>query len=142
MSSGLGHAVTERVAVPAENALGFLADGAQLGRWAFGCWETTAQGDGLFLGRSLFDGAVLWVRVAAEVDRGCVTFHVGSTPERLTPRIVALVVPGTRVGLRADECLVTLLAWRDAGMDGERWRRLTTGHEAEIMLLKALIERG
>ena len=60
----------------------------------------------------------------------------------MLPRILALVVPGPQVGHREDECLVTLLAWRDAGMDEARWRRLTTGHEAEIMLLKALIERG
>ncbi len=133
--------MTELVAAPAEAALRFLADGTRLGQWAFGCWNTTAQGDGLFLGHSLFDGAALWTRVECDAARNCVIFHVGSSPERLTPRILAIVVPGPQVGRADDACLVTLMAWRDAGMEAERWRRLTTGHEAEIMLLKALIER-
>ncbi len=140
-SDDLGHSVTELVGAPAEAALRFLADGARLGEWAFGCWNTVSQPDGGFLGHSLFDGAKLWVRVETDAARMCVTFHVGGAPDRLAPRILALVVPGPLVGRLDDVCLVTLLAWRDAAMDADRWRRLTTGHAAEILLLRALIER-
>lgn len=138
----LSHAVTELVAAPADRAFRFLADGLQLGRWAFGCWQTEAVADGLFRGHSLFDGSAGLVRIEADPARMSVWFHVGAVPERLVPRIVALVVPGERTGRGAETCLVTLLAWRDAGMNEDRWRRVAVGHETEALLIKALIERG
>jgi hypothetical protein len=141
MSDALADAATELVSAPAEAAFAFLSDGRTLGRWAFGCWNTEAVDGGLFRGHSLFDEAPLWVRVDADKQRLVVTFHVGSSAAALSPRIVAMVVPGPRTGRPEGVCLVTLLAWRDTAMDDSRWKRLRVGHAAEILLLKALIER-
>ena len=34
-----------------------------------------------------------------------------------------------------------LLAWRVAGMDDLRWRKLTASHELEVILLKSILEQ-
>ena len=33
------------------------------------------------------------------------------------------------------------LAWRVAGMDDLRWRKLTASHELEVILLKSILEQ-
>ena len=52
------------------------------------------------------------------------------------------VVPGDRLGLGPNACLLTLLAWRVKGMADERWARLCASHEFEVFLIKSLIEAG
>ena len=141
MSKALSHEVTELVTASAERSFAFMEDGLNLGRWAFGCWNTEAVEGGLFRGHSLFDSAAFLVRIDADRARFMVRFHVGSDPARLVPRIVAHVVPGEQCGRGPKESLVTLLAWRDAGMSEERWRRVAVGHETEVLLIKSLIER-
>ena len=58
------------------------------------------------------------------------------------PRINVRAVPGLSVGLEAESCVLTFIAWRAAAMDDDRWRRLTASHEFEVVLLKNLIENG
>ena len=134
------HCVTQAVKVPAEKAYAFLADGLQLGRWSFGCWDSKAAGDGLFTGHSLFDGGKGYVRIDGDAKRLIIDWHVGGSPDRMTPRIMARVIPGPRTARGADECLVTMTAWRDQGMDDGRWQRLVACHETEIILIKSLME--
>lgn len=138
----LSHCVTTQCEVGAEVALDFLADGIAVGRWALGCFNTLANGNGVFRGVSLFDGQPLLAKPIADRMRMLVEYHVGSDAATLVPRIIAKVVPGPIVGRRADQCLVSLLAWRDASMSDERWARLKATHEAEIWLVKSLLERG
>jgi hypothetical protein len=138
----LSHCVTVEVRVPAERAYGFLMDGLALGRWALGAWATKAMGDGLFVGRSLFDGSEAWLRLTGDPERLTVDYHLGSGRTALVPRIMARVVPGPVTGRPEGHCLVSLIAWRDAAMDDARWHRLVACHEAEILLIKALIEQG
>lgn len=138
-ADALSHCVTVECAVPADRALAFLADGAALGRWALGCWQTAPRGDGLFTGHSLFDGGEVWVRPVADTRLGIVDYHVGPGAEALVPRIMARVIPGASSGRGADRCLVSLVAWRAVGMDDERWSRLTAAHEVEIRLIQALL---
>jgi hypothetical protein len=140
-SDVLSHCVTAECSVPAARALTFLADGVALGRWALGCWHAEPRGDGLFAGRSLFDGAEVWVRPVTDTRLGIVDYHVGAGPDVLVPRIMARVVPGAAVGRGAQTCLVSLLAWRAAGMDAEHWARLVAAHCVEIVLIRALLER-
>jgi hypothetical protein len=142
MDTGLSHAVTERISAPADAVFRFLSDGRNLGRWAFGCWETREVEPGLFVGHSLFDGSACLVRVVADAATFAVWFHVGTAADGLVPRIVAHVVPGEQTGRGAQESLMTLLAWRDATMSDDRWRRVAVGHETEALLIKALIERA
>ena len=44
------HTASEMVRASPQTAFAFLADGLALGRWALGCFETKALGDGLFVG--------------------------------------------------------------------------------------------
>lgn len=135
------HCVTELIPVPARHAFEFLCDGNELGRWSIGCWDTRPAGDGVFSGTSQYDGVELYAKPVGDAATLSIDFHVGMTPSDLTPRIMARVVPGDRVGYGANECLVTLLAWRGKGVDDQRWWRLVTAHETEIRLIKALLER-
>ncbi|SEE64674.1 Enamine deaminase RidA, house cleaning of reactive enamine intermediates, YjgF/YER057c/UK114 family [Rhizobiales bacterium GAS191] len=134
------HVASERVRAPASSAFAFLADGRSLGRWALGCFETTARPDGLFAGHSLFDGKELLVRVEGDPEKLCVTYHVGPALERLSPRIVAKVEAAAQRPGGEGECLVSLIAERTPDMTEQRWRHLTTTHATEILLIKALIE--
>jgi hypothetical protein len=136
------HMAAMRVGVPAAAAFAFLSDGLRLGRWALGCFDTAAaDGPGLFVGTSLFDGAAVWVGVEADPGRLVVDYLVGR-PEALRRRISARVVPGDDLGLGAGMCLVTLTAWRPAEMADDRWAQLRACHEAEILLIAAQMERA
>lgn len=136
----LSHCVTAECAVSAEKAYAFLLDGTKLGRWAIGSFGTAIRPDGIFVGTSLFDGSVSYGRAVGDPGRLIIDYHVGRTPEQLTPRIMAKIVPGPQIGRPVDTCLVTLLAWRDAGMDDARWHRLKVSHEAEIVLIQSQIQ--
>jgi len=137
----LSHCVTVECATSADRAFAFLTDGGALGRWAFGCWGAAPRGEGLFVGRSLFDDQEIWVRIVDEPRLGIVDYHLGRSPDMLIPRISARVVPGPTVGRDRDHCLLSLMAWRPADMDDARWERLSANHEAEIHLIKALLQR-
>ena len=136
----MAHAVTQRVNAPALRAFDFLRDPLALGRWSLGCFGTFPAGDdGLHAGTSLFDGSQGWFRIEADQARLAIDYLVGP-PDALRRRISARVVPGPELGYDPDICLVTLTAWRSAGMDDERWLRLCAAHEAEIFLIKGQIE--
>ena len=119
-----------------------MADAKKLNRWSFGTWETEIGADGIITGTSLFDGSKLLVRIDADAARLTVDYHLGADRAALVPRIAVRVVPGVNVGLAADQCVLTFIAWRSEAMDDDRWRRLTASHEMEAVLLKSLIESG
>jgi hypothetical protein len=136
----LAHATTLRVEVEAQVAFQFLADPLRLGRWSLGCFDTKAAASaGLYTGASLYDGAPAWFRIDADQARYIIDYQVGDAVSQV-PRISARVVPGPVCGLGSTCCYVTLMAWRTAGMDDDRWNRLRSAHEAEIWLIKAQIE--
>jgi hypothetical protein len=138
----LAHACTALVEVDAETAFAFLADPKVLGGWALGCWGASGDEAGRFHGRSLFSGEETWGRIDADRSRLVVDYLVGSRPDDLRPRISARVVPGPVTDRPDDVCLITLTAWRGAGMDDARWRQLVAAHEAEILLIKGQLEQG
>jgi hypothetical protein len=133
------HVASETVRAGAPEAFAFLGNGIALGRWALGCFGTRALGDDLFVGHSLFDGKALHVRIEKDPARLTVTYHVGTEPERLAPRVVSRVTPGDESG--GAHCIVSLIAERTPEMTDERWRQLQKIHEAEILIVKALLER-
>lgn len=138
----LSHVASIEVAASADQAFAFLADRTRLNQWSFGTWRTTLHDDGLVEGRAIFDDSVTWVRIDADQARLAIDYHLGRARDALCPRISARVVPGDRLDLQAEHCVITLIAWRTRTMSDERWRRLTAAHEFEIHLLKSLIERG
>jgi len=138
--TGLSHAATLRIEVPAEVAFDFLSDPLQLGRWSLGCFDTKPAGpSGLFTGVSLYDGTSGWFRIDADRTRQIIDYYIGDATTQV-PRVSARVIPGPVCGLPATSCYLTLTAWRIAAMNDDRWARLCTAHEAEIWLIKAQIE--
>jgi hypothetical protein len=135
----LAHATTLRVDVEAQAAFDFLADPLRLGRWSLGCFDTKPESAGLYSGVSLYDGSRAWFRIDADRTRCLIDYHVGDAASQV-PRISARVVPGSVCGLGPNSCYVTLMAWRTAGMNDDRWARLRAAHEAEIWLIKTQIE--
>ncbi len=130
------HCVSVLCNVPARQALDFLANGLELGRWALGCWDTAAVGAGMVRGRSLFDGQPSYVRPMADRARGLVTYHVGSAPHALSPRIQAFVEP-VEAGGQSAACRIVLRAERGPDMDDARWLRLMRCHEVEVLLIQS-----
>ena len=59
----------------------------------------------------------------------------------LKPRISIRIIHANTISKDEPCCVVTLNAWQDSQMNDERWKRLCVTHEAEIHLLKALIEQ-
>jgi hypothetical protein len=138
----LSHCATAACDADAEAAFAFLADPVRLGSWALGCWDTELVGERVVRGTSLFDGSAAYVRADPDQPRLSVDFAVGADPETLVHRITARVLAGPQLGYAAGQSVVTLIAWRAAGMSDERWARLVASHEAEILLLRARIEQA
>jgi hypothetical protein len=138
----LSHCATAVCEATAEAAFAFLADPSRLGSWALGCWEAEPAGERTVRGASLFDASTAYARADPDPPRLLVDFAVGAEPDELVHRISARVIPGPVLGYDESRSLVTLLAWRPAGMTDERWSRLVVSHEAEILLLRARIEEA
>lgn len=138
-SHRLSHSATCSVSVAAIDAFGFLADPVALSRWSLGCMDLVDLGNGVYTGRSLFDGGQGWLSIEGDRSRLLVDYHVG-TLDRREPRISARVIPGPVCGLDEASCYVTLTAWRTASMTDERWQRLCATHDAEIWLIKSQME--
>jgi len=142
MSPGQSHIVSIEVKRGAAEVFAFMADPAKLNCWSFGTWQTEIAADGLVTGTSIFDGAKIFVRIDADTERLSIDYCLGADPAMLVPRINVRVVPGQNLGLDPGHCVLTLIAWRAAAMDDDRWRRLTVSHEFEAVLIKNLIENG
>lgn len=136
----IAHQTAALVGVPAGFALARLADAEFVGRWALGSMDLQPAGaEGVFRGRSLFDGSTAHVAIEVHPALGLIDYHVGTEAAR-SPRIMIRVAPASVAGLGDDQCLVTLFAWRNLAADADRWARTCTTHEAEILLIKAQLE--
>lgn len=131
---------TARVNVSAAVAFDFMADPIALGTWALGCMNVDRPADGApFRGTSMFDGSHLYFEIVPHRALLLLDYRVG-TPGDLKPRICARIVPGEVCGLSAEQCYVSLIAWRSSDMSEERWQRLCDSHRAEIWLIKSKLE--
>jgi len=135
------HCASVECRVSAQRALAFLADGIQLGHWALGCWQTEPVGAGVVRGHSLFDDQPGYVRPVMDEARLTVVYHVGGTPDALSPRISAVVEPISATDGAGASCRISLLATRTADMDDARWLRLMHCHEVEVLLIQGRLER-
>ena len=142
MSETLFHAATAEVAVDALDAFAYLKDGLRQADWALGSWDRQEVSPGLFRGRSLFDGSVVYVRLSPNRELLVVDYEVGLDPEKLLRVNSARVVPGPRVGRPDGTCLVTLMKWRSAAQSDEDWTRACHAFSTEIHMIKGRLEHG
>ena len=136
------HTSSIAVAVPALTAFRFMADGIKQGEWAFGSWDRRKLNDDVFVGTSLVDGKSTYVRIHADEKRLLIDYDVGTSPEALAPRNSARIVPGPVLGLPENHCVVTLMTWRHSKAEEQRWLQTSVMHEAEMFVIKGLLERG
>lgn len=134
------HAVARLCRCTAPAALALLSQADGLARWNLGLWHTRVAGPNLLAGTSLFDGGAGLARVQVDAASGWVSYAVGGQEAELQPRIQARVQPGPELGYPAGHCVISLLAWRTATMDAERWQRLKAAHEVEIELIRSQLE--
>ena len=90
---------------------------------------------------SLFDGKETWVRLHVDAARLTVDYDVGRTREKMQFRNAARVLPGALLGRDAASAVVTLMSWRLAGQSDDAWQQTCTVHEAEMYLIRGLLER-
>lgn len=131
-----------RIAKPVAEVFAFMADPAQLSLWSFGTWSVEIDATGLIMGRSIKDGATAYVRIEAHEDQRLIDYHIGATPDRLTPRIFARVTSGAVTGGADTDSLLTMTAFRGDDMDDVRWSTLKATHLVELSLIKAALETG
>ncbi len=137
----LCHSSSCEIRACAQEAFDYLSDGAAQGEWALGSMKRRRIDTNLYSGISIFDNAKLYVRIDADADRFIIFYHVGQDVSRLQPRNVIRIVPGSVIGMTDEICLVTLLSWRDAGVDENRWKLTCVSHETEMFIIKNRIEQ-
>lgn len=140
MSDSHCHSCTCRVTAPPEDAFAYLSDGIRQGEWTFGSLDRRKVGENLFVGTSMFDQEETFIKIDADAERLLVHYHIGPDPEHLQARNMARIVPGQELGLESGTCLVTLLAWRSAFMDDDRWKQLCVSHETQMFIIKKRLE--
>ena len=98
ISTSQSFSVAELVAVGADTAFAFLADGMNQRFWALGSWDRREVGDGVFVGTSLLDGTELYVRPIPNPALLLVDFETGEDRRSLAHEVEARVVPGSALG--------------------------------------------
>jgi hypothetical protein len=142
----LAYCVTVHCSVSAGQAFDFMADGAALGGWALGCFNTARIDDlDTVLGVDLATGAETFVRPVVHRDQRIIVYEVAYGEKvdlnDMTPWIWAIVHPGNRFGFAPDSCVISMIAWRLAGMSDNDWEGVCAYHDAEILLIKGQLER-
>jgi hypothetical protein len=135
------HSSSVTVARPAEVAFALMADGVNQGRWAWGSFDRAEVSPGLFKGRSVFTGKDTYVRLHVDRPRFVVDYEVGASPETMQFRNMSRVIPGGLLKLGDDKCVVSLLTWRLATQSDAEWEQFCCIHEAEMFLIRGLLER-
>jgi hypothetical protein len=140
--SELLHAASIEVAVPAETAFAYLADGLKQSDWTLGSWNREPIGDQLFKGTSLFDGAETFVRITAHPEQLLVDYEVGPALDQMHRVNSARAVPGPLVGRAEGTCVVVLTKCRLPAEDNAQWRRGCATFDTEIHMIKGRLEIG
>lgn len=123
-----------------ETVFDYLQDPIKLGKWSLGCFDTKVDTEtGLCTGHSLFNGKTSAVEIASDEGKNRIEFRLGPAGKK-TPRIVIQVNSGGTFGYPGNSSLVTMTAWRTAGMTDYEWERLKRCHDVEILMLREQIE--
>ncbi len=137
------HCHTSSVAVerPAEVAFEIMADGLKQGQWTWGSFDRREIEPGLFVGHSVFSGKDTFVPLDVDRARLLVDYEVGPGRETMQFRNMSRVIPGEVLKLGPDRCVVTLMTWRLNTQSDAEWTQISCVHEAEMFLIKGLLER-
>lgn len=135
------HTSSIAVARPAEIVFEIMADGLAQGQWAWGSFDRREIEPGLFVGRSVFDGEETFVRLDVDRARLIVDYEVGRSRETMQFRNMSRVIPGDLLGLGPEKAVVTLMSWRIASQSDAAWEQSGCIHEAEMFLIRGLLER-
>jgi hypothetical protein len=137
------HCHTSSVVVerPAEVAFEIMADGLKQGQWTWGSFDRREIEPGLFVGHSVFNGKDTFVRLDVDRARLLVDYEVGPSRETMQFRNMSRVIPGEVLKLGPDRCVVTLMTWRLNTQSDAEWTQISCVHEAEMFLIKGLLER-
>jgi len=136
------HSSSIMVERPAAVAFEIMADGVRQGQWAWGSADRVEVAPGLFRGTSIFSGRQTFVRLHVDRARLQVDYDVGQAQETMQFRNMARVLPGDLLKIGAEKCVVTLLSWRLATQSDADWTQLCCVHEAEMFMIKGLLERA
>ncbi len=136
------HSSSILVERPAEVAFEIMADGLKQGNWAWGSAGRTEVEPGLFLGHSIFTGRQTYVRLHVDRPRLMVDYDVGPSKEAMQFRNMSRVIPGALLKRGDGNCVVTLLSWRLSTQSDDDWTQFGCIHEAEMFLIKGLLERA
>jgi hypothetical protein len=136
------HSSSISIGCAAEAAFEIMSTGLKQGQWALGSMNRREVEPGIFHGQSIFTGKGLYVRLNADRERLLVDYEVSADREAMGFRHMSRVIPGPTLKMSADTCVVTLLTWRLATQSDTEWVQLSTVHEAEMFLIKGLLERG
>ncbi|QGZ64670.1 hypothetical protein [Paraburkholderia acidisoli] len=136
------HSSSILVERPAEVTFAIMSDGIRQGRWAWGSFDRREAAPGLFVGASVFSGKDTYVRLHVDQERFVVDYEVGASPETMQFRNMSRVIPGPLLKLGEAQSVVSLLTWRLATQTDAEWTQMGTVHEAEMFLIKGLLERA
>lgn len=136
------HSSSIMVERPAAVAFEIMSEGLKQGQWTWGSYQRREVKPGLFVGQSVFSGKDTYVRLDVDRARLIVDYDVGPSEEAMQFRNMSRVIPGDVLKMGADKCVVTLLTWRLATQDDAAWAQISTVHEAEMFLIKGLLERA
>ncbi len=89
----------------------------------------------------MFDGKQTYVRLDPDPARLLVDYTVGRSPEQMQFRNMARVIPGELLGHPEGTAIITLMTWRLTRQTEPEWQQFSTIHEAEMFLIKGLLER-
>ena len=136
------HSSSIMVERPAAVAFELMSDGLKQGQWAWGSLNRTEVEPGLFVGASTFTGKQTFVRLHVDRRRFQVDYEVGAAKDALQFRNMSRVIPGELLRMGPDRCVVTLLTWRLETQTDAEWVQFGTIHEAEMFLIKGILERS
>jgi len=136
------HSSSIMVERPAAVAFEIMSEGLKQGQWTWGSYQRREVKPGLFVGQSVFSGKDTYVRLDVDRARLIVDYDVGPSEEAMQFRNMSRVIPGDVLKMGADKCVVSLLTWRLATQDDAAWAQISTVHEAEMFLIKGLLERA
>ncbi len=136
------HSSSILVERPADAAFTIMSEGLKQGQWTWGSYQRREVKPGLFVGQSLFTGKDTYVRLDVDRKRLLVDYEVGPSEDAMQFRNMSRVIPGDALKMGTDKCVVSLFTWRLVTQDEAAWTQISCVHEAEMFLIKGLLERA